>query len=346
MEGRLKVIDRTEPWRKKLVECALKGTSAPLADLLRMVAAIAPLDVPVLILGESGTGKTEIAELMHKNSRRRRAPFVELNCAAIPETLVESELFGASKGAHSTATEATLGKIGAGEGGTLLLDEVSELPLSAQAKLLTFLQSKRYYALGSTRPQTADVRVIAVTNGDLPSLVASKRFREDLYYRLKVVTVAVPSLAERGEDVPALAQHFVEAAAHAYGIEPRAIAATARLMLTMDDWPGNVRELRHRIESGLVMAAAEGAPRIEAQHLYPAASSAIVRPLSLRAATRRFQRALLEDTLSATHWNVREAARALQITRSHIYNLLRDHGLARPESETADEDAAEYEMQR
>src|SRR5882672_5516852 len=204
--------DPTRPLRETLRLDNVIGRSAALAAMLLQVALVVPLDVTVLLTGDSGTGKSQIARVIHDNGPRSGAPFVELNCAAIPESLVENELFGALPGAHSGALRRVEGKVLAAERGTLFLDEIGDLALPAQAKLLHLIHAKQYYPLGSARPVLADVRVIAATNMDLATAVTERRFREDLLYRLQVLPVRVPALAERREDVPALAAFFCDMA--------------------------------------------------------------------------------------------------------------------------------------
>ena len=323
--------DPTREARARLKVDNVVGRSKALADTLRLVAVASQVDVPVLFVGESGTGKTELARCLHASSRRARGPFVELNCAAIPETLLEAELFGAERGAHSTATRRTPGKIAAAEGGTLFLDEVAELAPGAQAKLLQFLQSKHYYRLGDTTPVKADVRVLAATNADLERSVQSKRFREDLYYRLDVFRVRAPSLRERVEDVPLIA----EAIARAGSPEGRTLTLTraARAALSSAEWPGNVRQLAAAVQRGIAFAVDEGVDAIDAHHLFPERAPQADEPevaLTWQEATRRYQRRLLEETLSACNGNVSEAARRLDLARSHLHDLLRAHGLGRP----------------
>ncbi|HYP90847.1 MAG TPA: sigma 54-interacting transcriptional regulator, partial [Polyangiaceae bacterium] len=211
---RQRFSDRKDPTRRLRSSLKLEhivGSSEALAGLLREVALVAPLEVCVLLTGENGCGKTQIARTIHENGARARKPFVELNCAAIPEALLESELFGALPGSHSTATRRMDGKVGAARGGTLFLDEVAELSVSAQAKLLQLLQAGIYYPLGATEAVSADVRVIAATNANLKEAVAERKFREDLFYRLQVMPIRVPSLSERRDDIPELARHFCAA---------------------------------------------------------------------------------------------------------------------------------------
>ncbi|NUQ78179.1 MAG: sigma-54-dependent Fis family transcriptional regulator, partial [Polyangiaceae bacterium] len=205
---RLEETDSTLRLRGSLRVDGVIGKSRALADVLEQAAAAAPLDVTVLLTGASGTGKTQLARVLHENSPRARGPFVELNCATLPDALLESELFGALPGAHSTAARKIEGKVAAAEGGTLFLDEIGELKPPAQAKLLQLLQSKEYYPLGGTRPVRANVRVIAATNIDLKAAVERKELREDLFYRLQVLPIRLPSLAERREDIALLAEHF------------------------------------------------------------------------------------------------------------------------------------------
>jgi Nif-specific regulatory protein len=322
-------VDHTTELRGRLRLEGLVGVSRALADAFQKLAVAAPVDVTVLLLGESGTGKTAFARALHDNSRRARGPFVEINCAALPETLVEAELFGAEKGAHSTATRRVPGRIAAAQGGTLFLDEVGELPLASQAKLLQFLQSKRYYRLGGDSPVEADVRLVAATNADLETLIREKRFREDLYYRLNVLTLRVPALSERADDVPVLAEHFTAAAAGAFG-RALSLSWTARAALASASWPGNVRQLAAAIQRGAAFAIGEAAEVIDARHLFPeSAASGEAAPVTYQEATRRFQKRFLQEALEACNGNVSEVARRLDVARSHLHELLRAHGLGR-----------------
>jgi Nif-specific regulatory protein len=316
--------DFTQEARAKLKVEGVVGRSQALAETLRHLVVAAQVDVPVLFTGESGTGKTELARCLHASSRRMRGPFVELNCAAIPDTLLEAELFGAEKGSHSTAMRRTQGKIASAEGGTLFLDEVAELSSNAQAKLLQFLQSKTYYRLGDASPQKANVRVVAATNANLAQAVQDKHFREDLFYRLDVFRVRVPSLAERMDDVALLAAHIAASMGH----EPLTLSYAAQRALSTAEWPGNVRQLVAAVQRGAAFAMAEACTTLEVRHLFPERKNTDTEsPLSWQEATRRFQRQLLEDTLTACQGNVSETARRLDLARSHLHDLLRAHGI-------------------
>ena len=321
--------DPTRPFREKLRLDALAGRSAALARVFEQVALAAPLDITMLLTGESGTGKTQLARAIHDNSQRRDRPFVEVNCAAIPETLFESELFGTREGAF-TGARALTGKVGAAEGGTLFLDEIGEIPLLVQAKLLQLLQGKQYYVLGSTELRTANIRVIAASNAPLESLVQERKFREDLYYRLNTLEVRVPSLAERPEDIVPVVEVLLKQIAHDHGLPVLPLSTSFRVACETMDWPGNVRQLRGRVEQALIRAAAERAPQLEARHLEGRPAGRDDETANTFAeATRRFQRELVRRSLDENEWNVREVARKLDLTRSHVYNLIRSFDLKR-----------------
>jgi Nif-specific regulatory protein len=325
--------DHTRHLRTLLRADGVIGRSPAFAQVLRQVGLVAPLDVTLLLTGESGTGKSQLARVIHDNGPRRDGPFVELNCATLPDTLVESELFGALPGAHSMATRRIEGKVAAAERGTLLLDEIADLTMPVQAKLLQLLQSKQYYPLGATKPVHADVRLIAATNTDLRAAVAERRFREDLFYRLEVVPLRVPSLAERREDIPDLAEHFCAAASARHQLPLLRPSPGGLRALEAADWPGNVRQLAHAVEAAVIRAAGEGARQVEPSHLFPEAPEASAEPrgpLTFQEATRGFHARLLRETLEDCRWNVPEAARRLDLARSHVYNLIRALGLERP----------------
>ncbi len=331
LRRRLLVLeDATAPFRRKLAAEEVVGRSPALARLLEDAALVAGLDVSVLLSGESGTGKTQIARVIHQSGPRQAAPFVELNCAALPEALLEAEMFGAVPGAHSTATRRVEGKVAAAEGGTLFLDEVAELTLPAQAKLLQLLQSREYYPLGSPRSVRADVRIIAATNTDLRGAIERHRFREDLYYRLNVMAIRVPSLRERREDLIELAEQLCRAACMRNRLPALGLSPGARQSIVASDWPGNVRELGNVIEGAAIRAAGRNLTHIEPQHIFPDAHRNATAPsMSFQDATRGFQEQLLRQTLEDTGWNVTESARRLDLSRAHVYNLIGAFGLVR-----------------
>jgi len=324
--------DATRDVRGKLRAEGVIGRSAGIAAVLQDVALIAPLEVSILLTGESGTGKSQIARVIHDNSRRAQGPFVELNCAALPEQLLESELFGAMPGAHSTAVRRLEGKVAAAERGTLFLDEVGELSVAAQAKLLQLLQSHQCYPLGAVRPVTADIRLIAATNTDLKVAVAERRFREDLFYRLQVLPLRMPALAERREDVAALAEHFCRVACERHRLVRLEISCNAIRAMELAEWPGNVRQLAHAVEAGVIRATGEGAPRVEYRHLFPGAPAVAngeqPHP-SFQELTRRYQARVLREALEANGWNVAQVAQRLDLARSHLYTLIRAFDLKR-----------------
>ena len=249
--------DPTREFRAKLDADALIGRSKAFAGMLQNVALVAPLNVGVLLTGPTGSGKTEVARCIHASSPRAKQPFVELNCAAIPENLLESELFGHEKGAFTGADKAKEGKVAAAEGGTLFLDEIGELPLASQAKVLHLLQSKTYYPIGNNKPKTADIRVIAATNADLEQQIAEKSFREDLYYRLQVMPVRLPGLAERRSDIAPLTRYFCDGMCARHDLPQLTLSPGALRAAEHAEWPGNIRQLAHAIE-----AAVRRAPRL------------------------------------------------------------------------------------
>jgi Nif-specific regulatory protein len=310
---------------------SIVGRSPALVGVLQQAALLAPLDVTMLITGDSGTGKTQLARVVHDSGPRARHPFMEVNCGALPETLIESELFGAMPGAHSTATKRVEGKVAAAERGTLFLDEIGELSASSQGKLLQLLQSKQYYPLGSSKAVQADVRVIAATNTDLAAAVAAKRFREDLFYRLQIMPVRMPSLAERVEDVPELAAAFCAAAGRRHGRGALRLSDGAIHAAQTVEWPGNVRQLENAIEAAIIRAAGEGVSEVQRRHLFPPtqAQAAGATPPTFQEATRVFQTRLVRETLEDAEWNVADAAKRLDLGKSHLYNLIKVFGLGR-----------------
>jgi DNA-binding NtrC family response regulator len=313
-------------------EVALSGPlvfqSAAMRRLAALVARVAPRDVTVLVTGESGTGKERVAEAIWRASRRADRPFVRFNCAALTPELAEAELFGHARGAFTGALRARAGLFGEADGGTLLLDEVGELAPPLQGKLLRALQDGEVRPVGEDRARRVDVRVVAATHRDLPALVAKGGFREDLYYRLKVVELRVPALRERPDDVPLLARFFLARYAERFGV-PRPAASDALLdRLRAHGWPGNVRELENAVES-LVALSPEGELDLG---LLPGAGPAPAgagAPLSLKQRVEAYERGLVVAALEAARGNQSEAARALGVSRVTLHDKLRKYGLAR-----------------
>ncbi|MBW2244170.1 MAG: sigma-54-dependent Fis family transcriptional regulator [Deltaproteobacteria bacterium] len=330
--------DATRELRARYRLEGIVGHSAALARAVEQAMLAAPLDVNVLLTGDSGTGKSQLARTVHENSPRHNGPFVELNCSTLPEKLFESELFGAMKGSHSQAHANTEGKVAAAENGTLFLDEIGEVPREAQAKLLQLLQSKRYYPLGSNRPIEANIRLVAATNTDLEAAVSEKRFREDLFYRLNVLPVRLPSLAERREDLLPLSRALITRACERHGLAILELSPAACQALTHADWPGNIRQLENTLEAATIRAHGQAARELGARHLFPEQvessgagenGDSETTGMTFQEATRRFQQDLLAQTLEDTDWNVSETARRLDLARSHVYNLIKAFGLTR-----------------
>ncbi|MFT3772736.1 MAG: sigma 54-interacting transcriptional regulator [Minicystis sp.] len=325
--------DPTRAFRETLKLANVIGRSAALAKVLQGVRMVAARDVNVLLFGPTGTGKTQIARVIHGNGPRAGRPFVEVSCANLPDNLLENELFGAKEGGHGTAHKNIEGKVAAAAGGTLFLDEVGELSPVAQAKLLQFLQSKEYYPLGAARPSRADVRVIAATNVDLEAAVAERRFREDLYFRLRGVAIRVPSLAERREDIADLMAFFCARACEAEHAPVLRFSPGAIRAAETTEWTGNIRQLEARVNEAVMRASDEHVVVIEKSHLFPEETGAEPaserKRLSLQAAMRKCQEACLREALDETKWNITETAERLDITRQHVHNLIKAHGLTR-----------------
>ncbi|MFQ5513059.1 MAG: sigma-54-dependent transcriptional regulator [Myxococcota bacterium] len=314
----------------------LLGGSEALHRVKHLIERVAPTLATVLISGESGTGKELVARSIHLRSDRGERPFVKINCAAIPESLLESELFGHEKGAFTGASARKPGRFELADGGTLFLDEIGEMPLSAQPKLLRALQEASFYRVGGTRTVTVDVRLIAATNRDLRDAVSEGRFREDLFYRLHVVPIPLPPLRERRQDIPVLAQHFAERSARRLrrpieGIEPELMDA-----LVAYSWPGNIRELENVIERAILLAegpclrTADLPPEL-LQSTWSTDTPRTPPPLRerIRSETRRIEREAIIEALEVTQGNVTRAARRLGISRRGLQLKLKELGIDR-----------------
>ena len=308
---------------------SLIGRSRAMTALLETVAQVAPSEATVMITGESGTGKEMIAGAIHYNSLRRDGPFVKINCAAITETLLESELFGHEKGSFTGADRRKEGKFRQAEGGSIFLDEVSEMSLGMQVKLLRVLQERELTRVGGDEVIRVNVRVIAATNRNLLQDIAAGRFREDLYYRLNVVTLQLPPLRERREDIPLLAQHFLD---HFAEINRKAIKGfTPQAMdrLLRYDWPGNVRELMNAVERGVVLSRSERLDETDLPLLAADEDSSgrMLMPFPGEASLGEMEKATILKTLEAAEGNKSEAARRLGITRRTLHQKLKKWGM-------------------
>ncbi|HKQ36112.1 MAG TPA: PEP-CTERM-box response regulator transcription factor [Nitrospiraceae bacterium] len=310
----------------------LIGDSPKMQEVFRMIRRVGPSDVPVLITGESGTGKELVARAIHRQSVRNGMSFVAINCGAIPETLLESELFGYEKGAFTGATQQRKGRVESAQRGTLFLDEIGDISLGLQVKLLRFLQDHEIQRLGAKETIAVDARILAATNVDLQKAIAEGRFREDLYYRLCVVTIAVPALSERGSDITLLARTFLTKFAEEEKKSLKGFSSQALEALTAYSWPGNVRELENRIKRAVVMA--------EGKYVTPAnlelrdPSSVEVESSTLRASRDNREKDLVRLTLEKTEWNVSRAAAELGVSRPTLYQLLARYGLKKPNAKT------------
>ena len=312
----------------------LVGRSPAMLAVFKAVGRVAPVDEPVLVLGESGTGKELVANAVHRNSPRAGGPFVKVNCAALSPTLLESELFGHEKGAFTGAVARRRGRFEQAQGGTLFLDEVGELGLDLQAKLLRVLQNRTFERVGGEETLTADVRVVAATNRDLKARAAAGEFREDLYYRLDVVSVRLPPLRDRKDDIPLLAEHLVRQLASRHGWPGLALAPDAAAELGRRDWPGNVRELRNVLTRAAVqargrviraadLAAPDSGPAVPV----PPPAGGGAGSLDLRTALAETERRVIRQALEQAAGNRTQAARLLGISRRQLFDKTRLYGL-------------------
>jgi DNA-binding NtrC family response regulator len=302
------------------------GVCDKMKGVFHLIRKLATVDIPVLIMGETGTGKEMAARAIHERSLRANNPFIPINCGAIPQSLLESELFGYEKGAFTGANKQVKGRIEYAAGGTLLLDEIGELPLSLQVKILRFLEDYKIERVGGRKGIEVDLRVIAATNRDLEKDVAEGRFREDLYYRLNVVAVRMPSLHERGDDIVIMAEVFLRQYAGKLGKNIRGFTREALTALKAHHWPGNVRELINRIRRGVVMAEQQW---ITPENLELINTVKQRNQESLKEATKSFQRELVKNTIDLHSWKITDVAKALKVSRSDMYYIMKKLGIDR-----------------
>jgi len=299
-------------------------TAAPeMLKVTRTIERVAPADVSVMLLGASGTGKELLARGLHEASGRRKGAFIAINCAAIPETLLESELFGHEKGAFTGAVKTTEGKIEQAQGGTLFLDEVGDIPLLLQVKLLRFLQERVIERIGGRKPIAVDTRIVCATHQDVDAMIADGRFRDDLYYRLAEIVVRIPSLAERTGDAGLLARHFLKKYAKAMNSGVTSLAPDALAAIDAWGWPGNVRELENRMKRAVIMAEGKA---ITAADL-DLAGDVPADPLNLKAVRETADRAAIRHALARAEGNISNTAKLLGVSRPTLYDLLKSYDL-------------------
>ncbi len=310
------------------------GSSPEIRRIFALVEQVAPTDATVLIRGETGTGKELVARALHRRSARRDRPFVAVNCSAVPRELMESEFFGHEKGAFTGAVARRIGRFEQAEGSTLFLDEVGELDLSLQAKLLRVLQEREFTRVGASRPNSVDVRIVAATNRDLAALVKEGRFRDDLFYRLDVIPLRLPPLRERPADLPLLLQHFLRTFAGQHGKEPRPAPPEILQAAQAYAWPGNVRELRNLCERAVLVGWEAVAPMLSVPSPTAASTAALVdldRPFleAKQGLVERFEREYFSRLLQRHKGKVGEVARAAGIAERNLYEKMKQLGLSR-----------------
>jgi Nif-specific regulatory protein len=309
-------------------EASIIGESPQLRQVLELCERVAPSNATVLLLGETGTGKELAARYIHNGSRRREETFVAINCAALTETLLESELFGHEKGSFTGAHAQRKGWFEVAAGGTLFLDEIGDISRSTQAKLLRVLQEREFVRVGGTKPIPSDGRLVVATNRNLKNMMIDGVFRDDLYYRLSVFPIQLPPLRDRREDIPKLVGHFVVRAAKEFGIPELSVSSKTVETLTQYQWPGNIRELQNVVERAVLMS---DGPTLLPCHLPPDIQAATTEEPAEDASTLLGQeRSLIVKALKDHNWNQSSAARALGITRYHLRHRIKKYGIQKP----------------
>jgi len=331
-EDKKRLVDENTHLRQELRDrydfSNIIGTSGPVRQMYEQVAQVAATNTTVLIRGESGTGKELIAHSIHYNSLRAKKPFIKVSCAALPDSLIESELFGYEKGAFTGADARKKGRFELAEGGTLFLDEIGDLPLATQVKLLRVLQEREFERLGGTETVKVNVRLLAATNKDMEKGIAAGTFREDLYYRLNVFAIFVPPLRDRKADLLMLADHFLDKFSQEHGKNIKRISTPAIDMLASYHWPGNVREMENALERAVLMCDGQV---IHAHHLPPslqtAEASGTVMRVSLSDSVAAYEKDLIQDTLKTTRGNRAKAARLLDTTERILSYKVRNYSI-------------------
>jgi two-component system nitrogen regulation response regulator NtrX len=314
-------------------EYELTGLSGPILDLKEMIGIVAPTNAWILVMGENGTGKELVARSIHRQSRRAQKSFIEVNCAAIPEDLIESELFGHEKGSFTGATAMKRGKFDLANEGTIFLDEVADMSLKAQAKVLRILQEKKFERVGGNKLIPTDVRVLAATNKDLEREMEEGRFRQDLYYRLNVIPLRIPPLRDRKEDIPLLVERFIKDSALKEGEPEKQVTDEVLAILMNYNWPGNIRELKNIIERLMIMTPAKVIakcdlfPLFEEVKMEPPASVSDLANDTFRAAKQDFERQYIVRKLREFDGNISKTAEAIGLERSNLHKKIRGYGL-------------------
>lgn len=303
------------------------GNSESIGRLQKMVQRIAPTEITALLLGESGTGKEVTANAIHKLSNREKKPFIAINCASIPETLLESELFGFEKGAFTGAHKATKGKIECAEGGTLFLDEIGDMPFNLQAKLLRFLQEKVIERIGGRQEIPVDVRVVCATNQNLEEMVAARTFREDLFYRVNEITLNIPPLRERDEDIIILAQYFLQRYANEYKRNIKSFSEDGISSLKAYRWPGNIRELQNKVKSSVIMTTGSQVTAFDLGFFDHEGNGGNEISLNLRTVREEAETLAIQKAYALSEGNMSKTSELLGVTRPTLYSLIEKYGL-------------------
>ncbi|RMD51292.1 MAG: sigma-54-dependent Fis family transcriptional regulator [Ignavibacteria bacterium] len=303
------------------------GKSEPMKKVFKIISQVAPTNSNVLIIGKSGTGKELVAKAIHNNSKRKDNIFLPINCGAISESLIESELFGHKKGAFTGATEDKQGLFKVADGGTLFLDEIGDLPLNMQVKLLRAIEERKFLPVGGTVPIETDVRIIAATNQNLEEKIKKGEFREDLYYRLNVVEIKLPSLNERKDDIPLLVNHFIEKYCNEMGKKILTVDSESMKALITYNWKGGVRELENVIERAVIFASGDIITKDDLSESVRSTTGGSIYPDSLKEAIRGFEKEHIIRTIKKYNYNKEEAAKALDIGVSSLYRKMEDYGI-------------------